>query len=390
MKLRSSPHRHPVLATLFASSVMTLLVPRSAIAAQGLTFPPNGDNPQASVMQAVGPVRVTIEYSSPGVVRGANDRHGKIWGELVPWGLSDLGLNGCKECPWRGGANENTVFTVTHAVKVQGQPLAAGRYGMHMIPGKDEWTVVFSRDADSWGSYWYDPKQDALRVTTKAEKSDYREWLTYEFPVREPSRVTAALEWEDLKIPFTVSVDNVNELWVDDMRRDLRGWAGFSWQNWVQAADFCAQNNVNLKEGLHWAERAVSDPYSGGQENFTTLAALARLQAANGLADEAKKTFDKALNHRTAGPLDIHLAGRALLADGKKEEALRVWQLNAKRYPDQWPVHVGLMRGYSAMGDQKKALAEAKLALAQAPDEPNRKNLEGLVKQLEAGKALNE
>ncbi len=389
MKLRSSRHRLPALAMLFTSSVMALLAPRSGIAAQGLTLPPNGDNPQASVMQAVGPVRVTIDYSSPRVVRGSNDRRGKIWGELVPWGLSDLGLNGCKECPWRGGANENTVFTVTHAVKVQGQPLAAGRYGLHMIPGKDEWTVIFSRDADSWGSFWYDPKQDALRVTTKAEKSDYHEWLTYEFPVREPSRVTAALEWEDLRIPFTVSVDNVNELWVDDMRRDLRGWAGFSWQNWVQAADFCAQNNVNVKEGLQWAQRAVSDPYSGGQENFTTLATLARLEAANGLADEAKKTFDTALNHRTAGPLDIHLAGRALLADGKKEEAMRVWQLNAKRYPNQWPVHVGLMRGYSAMGDQKKALAEAKLALAQAPDDPNRKNLEGLVKQLEAGKPLN-
>jgi hypothetical protein len=388
MKQRSPRRRSPIFPALIVP-VMALLAPRSGLAAQGLTFPPNGDNPQASVMQALGPVRVTIEYSSPRVVRGANDRRGKIWGELVPWGLSDLGLNGCKECPWRGGANENTVFTVTHAVKVQGQALPAGRYGLHMIPGKDEWTVVFSRDADSWGSYWYDPKQDALRVPTKPEKSDYREWLTYEFPVRESSKVTAALEWEDLKIPFTVSVDDVNALWVDDMRRDLRGWAGFNWQNWQQAAAFCAQNNVNLKEGLRWAERAVSDAYAGGQENFTTLATLARLQAANGLPDQAKKTFDRALNHRTAGPVEIHLAGRALLADGKKDEAMRVWQLNAKRYPDQWPVHVGLMRGYSALGDQKKALAEAKLAVAQAPDDANRKNLEGIVKQLEAGKALN-
>ena len=384
-----SRSRPSILVAVLPALVPLLLVNRPAFAAQGLTFPPNGENPQASVMQAIGPVRVTIDYSSPRVVRGSNDRRGKIWGELVPWGLSDLGLNGCSQCPWRGGANENTTFTVTHAVKVQGQALPAGRYGLHLIPGQGEWTVIFSKDADSWGSYWYDAGQDALRVTTKAAKSDYHEWLTYEFTTREPAKVTAALEWEELQIPFTISVDNVNELWVDDMRRDLRGWAGFYWQNWQQAANFCAQNKVDLPEGLKWAQRAVSDPYSGGEENFTTLATLARLQDLNGQSAEAAKTFEKAIHHRTAGPLEIHLAARGLLADGKKEEALRVFQLNAKRYPDQWPVHMGLMRAYAATGDQKKALAEGKLALAQAPDEANRRNVEGLIKQLEAGKSIN-
>jgi hypothetical protein len=62
----------PVLVVL----AFTLSVPLFAV--QGLTFPPNGDNPQASVTQAIGPVRVTIDYSSPRVVRGKNDRRGKI------------------------------------------------------------------------------------------------------------------------------------------------------------------------------------------------------------------------------------------------------------------------------------------------------------------------
>src|SRR5206468_5812450 len=121
--------------------VFALSVP--LFGAQGLTLPPSGDNPRASVTQAIGPVRVTIDYSSPHVVRGKNDRKGKIWGELVPWGMSDLGFNGCASCPWRAGANENTTFAVTHAVKVQGQELAAGTYGLLMIPGQDEWTVIF-------------------------------------------------------------------------------------------------------------------------------------------------------------------------------------------------------------------------------------------------------
>jgi DUF2911 family protein len=373
----------PALVLLFGLSVR-------AFAAQGLASPPSGDNPQSSVTQSIGPVRVTIDYSSPRVVRGANNRQGKIWGELVPWGLSDLGFNGCKSCPWRAGANENTTFKVTHDVKVQGQPLPAGTYGLHMIPGQDEWTVIFSKDASSWGSFWYDAKQDALRVKTKAGKSEYHEWLTYEFTEREPAKTTVALKWEELQVPVSITVDNPNQLWVDQMRADLRQSAGFSYQNWQQAADFCAQNKINLAEGLTWAQRAVSDPtWAGGQENFSTLATLANLQDLNGRGEDAVKTFDKALNHPTANPIQIHLAGRQLLASGKKEQALRVFQLNAKRFPNQWPVHVGLMRGYAATGDKKKALEEGRLALAQAPDEGNKKNLQNLVKQLEEGKEIN-
>jgi hypothetical protein len=378
-----------LVSLALAVGAAALVAPRTATGAQGITLPPNGDNPQASVMQAIGPVRVTIDYSSPRVVRGKNDRRGKIWGELVPWGMSDLGLNGCKECPWRGGANENTVFEVTHDVRVQGEPLPAGRYGLHFIPGKDDWTVVLSKDADSWGSYWYDPKNDALRVHAKPAKNDYHEWLTYEFVERNPADATVAMEWEELRLPIKVSVDKVDELWAADMRRDLRGWAGFGWQNWQTAAEFCAQKNVNLSEALTWAQRAVNDPYAGGEENFYTLTTLSKLQDLNGQKAEAAKTFEKALNHHTAGPLQIHQLGRQYLAEGKTDEALRIFQINAKRYPNEWPVHVGLMRGWAAKGDSKKALAEARLAVAQAPDEQNRKNLEGIVKKLEAGQTIN-
>jgi hypothetical protein len=370
--------------------VLLLAVSVPAFGFEGLTLPPSGDNFPATVSQGVGPVKVTIDYSSPRVVRGTNDRRGKVWGELVPWGMTDLGFNNCKNCPWRAGSNENTTFAVNYDVKVQGQPLAAGKYGLFMIPGQDEWTIIFSKDSGAWGSFWYDPKLDVLRVKTKASKGDYHEWLTYEFIEREPKKATVALEWEDLKVPFTVTVDNAMDLWADNIREELRGSAGFFWQNWDMAANFCAQNKVNLAEGLTWAQRAVSDPtWVGGVENFTTLTTLSRLQAANGKDQDAAKNFDKAINHPTADAIQIHGAARQLLADGKKEEAMRVFQLNAKRFPNQWPVHVVLMRGYAALGDKKKALAEAKLALPQAPDAGNKKNLENMIKLLEEGKDVN-
>lgn len=129
--------------------------------------------------------------------------------------------------------------------------------------------------------------------------------------------------------------------------------------------------------------------YAGGEENFTTLATLSRLQALNGLTPESAATFEKAIHHPTANPLQIHGAARQLMVDGKKDEAIRLFQLNAKRFPGQWPVHVGLMRAYAASGNRKKAVEEAKLALPTAPDGANRKNLEGLIQQLEAGKDIN-
>ena len=368
-----------------------LAVPAVRLGAQSVTLPPNGDNPPASVKQSIGPVWVTIDYSSPRVVRGKNDRRGHIWGELVPYGLSDLGANGCTSCPWRAGANENTTFTVTHDVKVQGKELPAGRYGLHMIPGKEEWTIIFSKDADAFGSYFYDAKNDALRVTTKPAKSEYHEWLTYEFVEREPAKATVALKWEELQVPVTIEVENVNELWVEGLRRELRGADGFSWQNWQAAAQFCADNNVNLAEGLAWAQRAVSDPtWSGGEENFLTLTTLARLQELNGRTAEAEKTYAKAYNHPSATPVQLHQAARALQREGQKDQAIKLYQLNAKRFPNQWPVHVGLMRAYAAMGDNKKALAEAKLALAQAPDPQNKQNLEGLIQKLEKGEPIGD
>ena len=390
---------------LFAPLFLAVLLLMSAVrlGAQSITLPPSGDNPQASVMQAIGPVRVTIDYSSPRVVRnskfsawgevekGKNDRRGKIWGDLVPYGMSDLGFNSCASCPWRAGANENTTFTVTHDVQVQGQKLAAGTYGLHMIPGKDEWTIIFSRDANAWGSYWYDAKNDALRVQTKPAKSEYHEWLTYEFTERDPAKATVALEWEELQVPMTIEVPNVNELWVESIRKELRGTDGFLWQNWQAAAQFCADNKINLAEGLVWAQRAVSDPtWAGGDENFLTLTTLARLQEMNGKTADAEKTYAKAYNLPTATPAQLHQAARALQREGKKEQAIKLYQLNAKRFPNQWPVHVGLMRAYLAMGDNKKALAEAKLALAQAPDPQNKKTLEGAIQKLEKGESIGE
>jgi hypothetical protein len=373
-----------------ALGVAALGLAGTAFAQAGVTLPPSGGNERQTVIQQIGLVHVSVDYSSPHVHSPfGEDRKGRIWGQLVPYGMAGLGFGSCgDQCPWRGGANENTVFTTSHDIKVEGQPLPAGSYGLHFLPGKDEWTVIFSKNYTSWGSFSYDAKEDALRVKVKPAASDYHEVLAYEFPERRNDKATLALKWENLAVPIALTVDNANQLYVDNLRRELRSSPGFSWENWVAAADFCRQNHINLEEAQTWAQKAT-DPAQSGQENFTTLSLLAQLQILNGHTEEGAKTMDRALNHPTAQAADLHQYGRQLLADKKPEEALKIFQLNAKRHPDVWPVHVGLIRGYAANGKNKEALDEAKLALAQAPNEAARNNVKDLIQKLEAGQKID-
>jgi tetratricopeptide (TPR) repeat protein len=371
------------------ATIAAMLLLASTARAQVLEgMPPSGDNQKASVSQNIGLVKITVDYSSPDVhAPDGTDRRGKIWGALVPWGAPDDPFGTCTECPWRAGSNANTVFTVSHDVKVEGQPLPAGSYGLFMIPSADEWTVIFSKNSTSWGHYFYDAKEDALRVKVKPSKAEYNEWLTYEFIDRRPDKATVALKWEELQVPFTISVDDPTSMHLTAIRNQLRSYDGFVWQNWVVAAQYALQAK-RPADALEFAEKAARGQFIG-QENFQTLNVLAMAQEASGRAADASATREKAMNHPTAGPTDIHQYGRLLLNQGKKQDALKAWELNAKRHPNVWPVNVGLARGYSAVGRYKDALKHAKLALAQAPDEVNRKALTEGIKKLEQGQDWN-
>ena len=365
-----------------------LLATVAGSAAQTITLPPSGDNQRSEVIQQIGLVRAAVEYSSPDV-HGPNgeDRRGKIWGGLVPWGIHDLGFNNRKG-PWRAGANENTVFSVTHPIKIEGQALPAGRYGLHMLAGEKQWTVIFSKNSTSWGSFSYDAAEDVLRVTVTPEKAPYREWLTYDFTDRKPDRATLALHWEELRVPFTIVVEDMPGLYIENMRRELRNAQGFRWQSWQAAAQYCLQHNKNLPEALTWAENAISLQFVG-QANFTTYSTKAQILDKLSRSAEATTVMNTAMDLPNALPIEIHQYGRRLITEGKSKEALAVFQKNAKRFGDTWPVHVGLARGFSATGDYKTALKHAEIALTQAPDDINKKSLTDAVARLKQGQDMN-
>lgn len=359
------------LATLIASSACAQFY-------SGLSLPPSGANQKAAVTQFIGPVSVSIEYSSPAV----KNRRGQIWGKLVPYGLTDLGYGHRKPAPWRAGANEGTVFSVSHAVTINGQPLPAGRYGLHMIVNPNEWTIIFSKNSTAWGSFFYEPSEDVLRVTAKPVKHEFREYLTYEFPVRKPSEVVAELQWEDLALPWTIAVPNLTEVYLSRLREELKTVPGFAWHGYVEAIQFCLEHKTNLNEALVWADTAISTPFVG-EANFITLSAKAEVLKQLGRLTESKTVRNSALTHPTATVTQIHQYGRQLLAEKQPAEALQVFELNRQRYGSQWPVNAGLARGYAATGNKAKALEHAQLALPQAPDDLNRKALADLIASLQ-------
>ena len=375
------PQPYRLLSALAACALLSV---GGVAAAKDITLPPSGDNQFSSVTQGIGLVRVTIEYNSPNVhAPDGRDRTGHIWGELVPYGLHDLGYNDCKSCPWRGGANENTVFTVSHPVKIEGQELPAGSYGLFFLAGKDEWTVIFSKNYKSWGAFWYDPAEDQLRVQVKPAESEYHEWLSYEFTDRDKDKATVALKWEKLQVPIKITVDDMPGVYVANLRQEFRNAQAFKWQTFREAAIFCLTSKSNLEQGLAWAQEAVSRPGTG-VENLQTLSVVAELQLALGRKEEGMKTMDRALAMADATPVDIHQLARFQQMQGDPELAKRIFLMNARRFPNRWPVNVGMARYHAMSGDTRQAIAFAQKAMTQAPDEGNKRNLEGLIKQWSA------
>src|SRR5712671_2073715 len=324
--------RVPVVLSLI---LFAISVPVFSQVLSELSLPPNGDNSRAAVSQWIGPVKVTIDYHSPNVHGGGGaDRRGHIWGEVIKYGFFDDGFGPSHAAPWRAGANESTTITFSHDVKVEGKDLKAGTYAFFLdVEKAAPWTWVFS-NATGWGSYQYDPKNDALRVSVNPEAAPYTEFMTYGFDQRRPNFAVGYLQWEEKRIPFRIDVPNVNELYAAEMRKELQGWPGFNYRNWQAAAQFCADNKVNLEEALVWAEKAIHEPFRGatfGVEDFSTLSTKSAVLGAMGRTSEADAVMDKALALPNSGMFDMHAYGVGLMRASRPDRALKIFQLNQQR-----------------------------------------------------------
>jgi tetratricopeptide (TPR) repeat protein len=353
------------ISTLFA-----LLLITTWAMAQSLSQPPSGDNQKSKVTQWIGPVEVTITYSSPDVhAPNGDDRKGHIWGELVHYGYIDQGFGTAKAAPWRAGANENTTITFSDDVKIEGKDLKAGTYGLFLGYAKEgPSTWIFSNNSTSWGSYFYNQSEDALRVNTTPVDGAYTEYLTFGFDERTSKSAIAFVQWENKKVPFKIDLPNVNDLYVAKMRNELRSSTGFDARNYTTAAQFCATNKVNLDEALIWASNGTN-PTLGGVEDFNSLSVKANVLRAMGKDADANVVMDQAIKIPNTPVMAIHQYARGLLIGGNKEKAMEIFQYNAKLHPEEkFTTNVGLARGYTALGDKKNAIKYWELAIKNIPE----------------------
>ena len=351
--------------------------------AQLLQLPDGGVNLKSMTGRRVGVTDIEVHWNAPGV----KGREGNIWGtSIAPYGFTVLGYGSNVASPWRAGANESTTISFSTDVTINGKPLAAGTYGFFIALYPDSCTLIFNKNTAGWGSYFYRSDMDVLRVTTRQQKDlkESKERLDYTFSNQTDRSVEVALEWEKWRIPFKVEVDLLSTT-LASIRSQLSGAMGFDPPGLEAAAAWCLQNNVNYEEALGWIN-VVVDPNMGQVNTFHALSTKAGLLAKLNKRDESDKIMQAALENASA--LEMHSYGRQLLAEKRVKEAMVVFEKNHKKYKGAWPTNGGMMRGYSAMGDFKKALEYAKLALAQAPNEENKKFLEQAIKTLELGKPL--
>ena len=323
--------------------IVFLLFVISISAQQNLTTPQASQ--KASISQRIGLTDIEVIYHRPTV----NNR--VVWGGIVPY-----------DQVWRAGANENTTISFSTDVMVENKKVAAGTYGLHMIPTKNTWTIILSKDNAAWGSFFYNEKNDAVRFTVTPATNDFQEWLSYSFDQLSAKATTLTLKWEKLSVPIKIEVD-VNETVIASMEKELTGIPGFFWQGWNQIALYALTNNYNLEKASAWVERSI-----GINKNLTNLMTKSLILESMGKSQEAEKFKKEAFALPGIDEAQVNALGYQLMGIGKTEEALKVFEKNTVDHPDSWNAWDSLAEGLLTKGDRVKSKQLYEKALGMAPD----------------------
>jgi Tfp pilus assembly protein PilF len=310
------------------------------------------ESPHATVHQTIGLTKVSIDYHRP-AVQGR-----QVWGKLVPYGEV-----------WRAGANQNTTITFSTDVKIGGKPLRAGTYGLHMIPTQKDWTVIFSTVTTAWGSYSYDQKEDALRVTvTPRALPAVEERMVFKFDEPAMTKATLVLAWEKLAVPVTIEVDTPKVV-MANMRAQLRGVDNYRSESWTQAASYWLKNGGNLDEALKFADKSI-----GMRPAYGSYMIRAAILDKKGKTADAKAAREKAIT--LASEADLNQAGYALVQEKKLEDAIAMFKNVVAKYPDSWNAHDSLAEALAMKGDKQGAIDAYGKALALTKDPVQKKRIE--------------
>lgn len=323
-------------------AALLLLLP-APLAAQSPPLVLPDESPAADVRQELGLTEVRISWHRP-AVRGR-----QVWGALVPWNEV-----------WRAGANENTVLQVSSPFRAGGRELPAGRYGVHLIPAQQgAWTVILSRQADAWGSFSYDPAEDAARFPATPSSGEMTERLAWTLDLGDTAQVLVTLRWERLALSFPIAVD-VDRVVLDSLATQLRGIPRFFPDGWGNASRWALAHG-HLAEAGAWADSAL-----GVRRGFDGLWTKAAVLERQGDARGALALRQEA--YASATEAQVNAAGYWMLQRGRTDEAIALFRKNVKDYPKSWNVHDSLAEALGVKGDRKAAVASYRTAASLTTD----------------------
>ncbi len=350
-------------------TLLSLLSIPMAFFAQSITTP-RAASPAASMTQTVGISTITVDYSRPSV----NER--EIWGRLVRYGWNVQGFGAGNEAPWRSGANENSVLTLSHDAIVEGKKVPAGSYGLFFVINEDNTgEVILSKNHRSWGSYWYDPAEDVMRADISIREHTFTERLTYDVTNISRTSGELVLNWEKKQFPVKIEFD-VDAIVAANAAEELKGPTGFSWQGFNSAAAYLLQNNHNLEQALAWSETAVAQ-----NNSFSTLRVKAGILTAMGKEAEGSKIMDEAIVDATEAEMNAY--GYQLINAGNTKRAIEIMQMNTKRHPKSANAWDSLGEAYVMAKEKDKAVKSFKKSLSLNPAPNVKANSERYLKQLE-------
>jgi tetratricopeptide (TPR) repeat protein len=347
---------------------MLLLI---SISAKTQITTPRTPSPAATLTQTIGISTVTVKYSRPSV------KGREVWGKLVPYGWNVQGFGAGNSAPWRAGANENTTIKLSHDAKIEGQSIPAGEYGLFFVINPDNsGEVIISKDNRSWGSFWYEPKQDQLKAKIKARDNSFTELLTYDVINTTKNSGEIVLNWEKKQLPVKIEFA-VDDIVMANAAEELKGTVGFNWQGFSSAANYALQNKTNYDQAMKWIDQAIAQ-----NKAFATLRIKADLLKETGKPEEADKIMKEALAIATENELNLY--GYTLMNNGEHDKAIEIFILNTKRFPNSANTFDSLGEGYVTKGDKQNAILNFKKSLSMNPPANVKANSEKFLKDLGA------
>ena len=192
-----------------------------------------------------------------------------------------------------------------------------------MIPGENQWTVIFSKMSTAWGSFTYKQDEDALRVNVKPQTAELHDALTYDFDDVKPDSTVVTLRWDKVAVPFKVGV-KVNDIVAASIPRQTRGLNQYYWEGWDEAAAYFLAAKTNLDEALKNEDKSIET-----EERFDNLMNKSRILDAMGRKEDGTTFRNKALDKASA--LQLYFYGRQVqVADKKPDEAYRHFPLQCQ------------------------------------------------------------